>query len=185
MEDVRDSAVDKIKEKLSTMNTALNKISYLEIVLKEKNFSLEAKRFILSELSDLYCDLKMYSKAAKAMHNKANIEITKKDKINSYLEAAEMYARLGDVDNSEQMFLIATREATEDQKVGIFLAKKNIYTQFANQLEKLGKRVAAIKFYEHLLKMDIDPVEKTKIKTKLKKYYTALGMFREAKLIDL
>ncbi len=184
MENIIDDSINKIKSKLSTMNTELNKISYLENVIKEKNYTLDVKRFIFSELAKYYELLKMYRKAAKIMNNKANIEITKKDKIDSYLTSAELYSKLGDVDEAEQMFLLAIREASSEQKPAVMLAKKNIYQKFASLLEKNGKKASAIKFYEHLIKMDIDLIERDQIKSKLKNYYNSLGMFREAKLLE-
>ena len=55
--------LDKLKE----MNTALNKINYLESALKEAGFSFEVKRFLWKELSDLYAERKMFERAARAM----------------------------------------------------------------------------------------------------------------------
>lgn len=184
MEKIRNDSIDEIRFKLTQMNTAFNKISYLEKVLKEQNFSIETKRFIYSEIANYYSEMKMYQKAARAINCKASIEISKKDKVNSFITAAEYYARLCDIENSESMFLCANREATPDLKVGIILAKKNIYTQFAEQLDKQGKRRTALKFYEQLYKMDIDPSEKLVIRDKLKKYYDSLGMFRESKMLN-
>ena len=165
------------------MNTSLNKISFLEDTLKEKSYSFETKRFILTELIELYKNLKMFQKAARMTNNKATIEITKRNKVNTYLDAAELYSKLGDIENAELRFSNASRDATPDLKVGVILAKKNIYTQFANQLEKAGRKASAVKFYEYLIRMNIDDDEKNEIKERLKKHYNALGMFREAKLL--
>lgn len=183
MENIKNDVIEDIKEKLPKMNTSLNKVSFLENTLREKSYSFETKRFILTELIELYKSMKMYQKAAKMTSNKATIEITKRNKVNTYLDAAELYSKLGDIENAELMFSNASREATPDLKVGVILAKKNIYTQFADQSEKAGRKASAVKFYEHLIRMDIDEGEKNEMKEKLKKYYNALGMFREAKLL--
>jgi len=63
------------------------------------------------------------------------------------------------------------------------LARKNIYLVLAEGLEAEGKRAGAVKFYEKLIKMNLDDIEKGKIKVKLLGMYNALGLFREAKLL--
>ncbi len=184
MENVKDHTIEKIKSKLIEMNTDLNKISYLENVIKEKNFTLEVKRFILGYLSKLYENRKMYRKAAKAIINKATIEISMKDKIESFLSAAELYAKLGDVDEAEHMFNMASRNVDDIQKARIDLAKKNIYSVFAEELDRQGKKSSAIKFYEKLIRMSLDPLERSDIKGKLKSRYQSLGLFREINYLE-
>jgi len=183
MEDVKDHTVEQIENKLKEMNTGLNKISYLEKIIREKSFTLEVKRYILGQLTKFYEEQKMYMKAARAMINKAGIEILAKDKIDSYLFAAELYAKLGDVDEADQIFNVALRNTSPSQRTQIMLAKKNIFLQFANQLDKQGKKASAIKFFEKLIKMELDPIEKEDIKSRLKARYTSLGLFREAKFL--
>jgi hypothetical protein len=80
--------------------------------------------------------------------------------------------------------MLAGRETTPEQRAKIILAKKNIFMKFAQELEKSGRKTACLKFYEHLVKMDIDNIEKEQIKSKLRIFYSALGMFREAKLLE-
>ncbi len=184
MEDVKDHTIDDIEKKMKEMNTNLNKISYLERIIKEKSFTLEVKRYILGQLSEFYEEQRMYMKAARAMTNKAGIEILTKDKIESYLSAAELYAKLGNVDEADQMFNVALRNTNQSQRTQIMLAKKNIFSEFANKLDKQGKKASAIKFYEKLIKMDLDLTEREDIKSKLKSRYTSLGLFREAKLLE-
>ncbi len=176
--------MEEIQEKLAEMQTVLNKISYLESALRETGFSFEIKRFLWGELAELYSERKMYERAARAMANKASVEVTFREKVDSYVTAAELYARLGKVDDSDEMFLRASRDATNEQKSKIRLARKNIFMVFAKELEDKGKRASAVKFYEKLIKMNLDESEKSKIKEKLLSTYKALGMFREAKLAE-
>jgi len=110
---VRERDIDDIKEKLATMNTALNKISYLESALKETGFDFEIKRFLWKQIAELYSERKMYDRAARAMANKAALEVTFSSKIESYLAAAELYAKTGRVDDADQMFILATRDADD------------------------------------------------------------------------
>jgi len=181
---IREKTIQEIQSKIAQMNTDLNKLSYLEIALKEQAFSYEIKRYLWGQTSELYKERKMFEKAAKAMANKAATEITIKERIESYLSAAELYAKCGKVEQSEDMFIKAAREANVEQVERIKLAKKNIYIVFAKELEKNNKKASAVKFYEKLIKMRIDPIEKTLIKEKLQTTYKALGMFREAKLLE-
>jgi tetratricopeptide (TPR) repeat protein len=181
---VRERTLEEIEEKLSEMNTALNKISYLESALKEQGFSFEIKRFLWKELASLYEDRKMYERAARAMANKAGMEVTFREKINSYLSAAELFAKIGKVDDADEMFVRATRDANVEQKARVKLARKNIYLVLSKELEGKGKRASAVKFYEKLIKMNLEEVEKSEIKEKLLSIYKALGMFREARLLE-
>jgi len=181
---VRERDIDDIKEKLATMNTALNKISYLESALKETGFDFEIKRFLWKQIAELYSERKMYDRAARAMANKAALEVTFSSKIESYLAAAELYAKTGRVDDADQMFILATRDADDRQKIKIKLARKNIFLTIAKELEGKGKKASAAKFYEKLIKMNLEEIEKNEIKGKLIRTYKALGMFREARLLE-
>ncbi len=181
---VREKTIEEIRDKLNEMDTELNKINYLESAIRESGFGYEIKRFLWGELSKHYESRAMYEKAATAMSNKAAVEITFREKINSYITAAELYSKASRVDDAENMFVRASRDASEEQKNAIRLARKNIYLQFAKNLEEKGKRATATKFYEKLIKMNLEESEKLEIKEKLKKTYTALGLFREARLLE-
>ena len=181
---VRERTIEEIEEKLLEMNTDLNKISYLESALKATGFSFEIKRFLWRELSKLYEGRAMFDRAAKAMANKAAVEPMAKDRIDSYITSAELYARVGKVDEADDMFLRASRDGNDDQRRAIKLARKNVYTVSAQELERKGKKASAVKFYEKLIKMNLEDVEKLSIKHKLLDTYRALGKFREAKLLE-
>lgn len=181
---VREETIEEIEKKLEEMSTTLNKINYLESVLKVTSFSFEIKRFLWSKLSGLYEERKMFDRAAKAMANKAGIEVSFRDKIDSYITAAELFSRVGKVDDAEDMFVRAGRDANSEQKMKVKLARKNVYLISAHELERKGKRASAAKFYERLIKMNLEDVEKVEIKEKLLSTYKALGMFREAKLLE-
>ena len=59
-----------------------------------------------------------------------------------------------------------------------------MYLISAQELERKGKKASAVKFYEKLIKMNLDDIEKLEIKHKLLDTYTALGKFREARLLE-
>ena len=107
---VRERTIEEIEGKLAGMNTALNKIGYLESALKEVGFSFEIKRFLWTKLAGFYEERKMFDRAAKAMANKAGVEVMFKEKIDSFISAAELYARVGTVDDADDMFLRAIRD---------------------------------------------------------------------------
>jgi tetratricopeptide (TPR) repeat protein len=180
---VRESTIEEIKAKLSGMNTALNKIMYLESALAISGFSYDIKRFLWAELAELYEERKMFDKAGKAMSNKAGVEVVIRDKMNSYIVAADLFSRAGRVDDADSMFVRALRDVDAESKLKIKLARKNIYSVAAEDLEKKGKKASAVKFYEKLIKMKINEDEKSAIRAKLISTYNALGMFREAKLL--
>lgn len=181
---VRERTIEEIEKKLGSMNTALNKISYLESALKEAGFSFEIKRFLWGKLSELYAERKMFERAAKASANKAAVEISSLEKVDSYIMAAEFYSKVGKVEDAEDMFVRASRDGDSSLRQRVKLARKNIYFTSAKELDSLGKKGSAVKFYERLIKMDLEEIEKNEIRDRLVDIYNALGMFREARLIE-
>ena len=180
---VLEKTIEEMQVKLGTMNTELNKIAYLESALKVHS-GLEIKRFIWASLVELYDERKMYEKAGKAMSAKAGIDITFREKIESYLRAGEMYAKAGRIEDADHMFVRAMRNANASQKQRIRLAMKNIYLTNAKELEQNGKTASSVRFYEKLMELGLDDLEKKEVKVKLVKIYKTLGKFREAELIE-
>ena len=180
---IRERTIGGISSRLDEMQTPLNKIAYLESALKESGFTFEIKRFILLKLVGLYEMRGMFEKAGKAMSNKAGMDITFPDKIESYLRAAELFSKVGRVDEADEMFIRALRDGNDVQRQKIKLARKNIFKVNADELERKGKRVGAAKFYEKLVKMNLDDIEMGEIKTKLIDTYRAMGRFRDAELV--
>ena len=82
------------------------------------------------------------------------------------------------------MFSRASREGNSEQQGKINLAKKNIYFTIASDLEKKGRMSNGTKFYEHLLTLKIDDLEKSMIKKKLVEYYKRMGRFNEMRMIE-
>tara|TARA_Y100000310_G_scaffold75804_1_gene72197 strand:+ start:11484 stop:12047 length:564 start_codon:yes stop_codon:yes gene_type:complete len=181
---VRETNLEEIQARLKEMNTDLNQVNYLEAALSSGGFSLEIKRYLYGELSKLLEGRKMLERAAKAISNKAGIEPMKKDKIEGYLKAAELYSQIGKVEEADDMFRRATRDTTPSDHARVVLARKNIYMKFAKELESKQKRASAIKFYERLFKMSLDDSEKASVKESLLSLYKALGLFSEAKMIE-
>jgi len=184
MVQVKEHLFQDVKSKFETLNTDLTKMEYLESVLKTSDVNMDVKKFALTMLSELYEKRMMFDKAAKAMFGKAGYDLTFKDKVETYLKAAEYYAKAANVLGAEDMFSRASREANSEQQTKIQLARKNIYLSIANDLEKRGRMTNATKFYEHLLTLKIDDLEKNLIKKKLSDYYKRMGKFNEARVVE-
>tara|TARA_Y100000310_G_C20539352_1_gene742448 strand:+ start:544 stop:1104 length:561 start_codon:yes stop_codon:yes gene_type:complete len=184
MVQIREKTIEEIEDKLLEMTTSLNKINYLEFALKESGFSFEIKRFLWGKLSGFLEERGMYERAAKALSNKASSEVSFKERIDNYLYAAELYSKAGKLDDADEMFVRAIRDGNSEQKLKIKLARKNIYLSSAKVLEEKGKRASAVKFYEKVIKMNLEDIEKKEIKGKLITTYKSLGLFREAKLLE-
>jgi len=181
---IREHTIEQMQSRLDSMNTALNKINYLESALGTTGFSFEIKRFIWDKLTELYTERKMFERAARSMANKAGVEVSSKEKIDSYVTAAELYSKAGKVEDADSMFMKAIKDVTPENKAKVVLARKNIYLTLAQELENKGRKASTIKFYEKLIKMNLEEFEKNEIKTKLINIYKALGMFRESKLLE-
>ncbi len=182
MVNVTETNLEQIKDKLSGMRTNLNKADYLESAFK-KDFSIEIKRFILETLAIMYEQDRMYAKAAKAMSAKARFEVVFKDKIEAYIKAADLYCKVGSIEDAEEMFNRAAREANEAQRKEIIKRRKEMYFRSAESLERAGKRSHSMKFYEKLIKIKLEDSEKTTVKEKLAKTYKLLGRFKDAEMI--
>ena len=180
---VRERSIEGMREKLSSMATALNKIVYLESALKAVGGDFDIKRFIWRELAGLYGERKMFERAARAFGTLGDMEPMFRERMDSYVMAAEMFCKVGKVAEADDMFIRAARDIDEVNKRKVALARKNVYFGFARELESKGKRASAVKFYEKLIKMRLEDVERADVVDKLKESYKALGMFREARLL--
>ncbi|MEM4719688.1 MAG: hypothetical protein QXG18_02395 [Candidatus Pacearchaeota archaeon] len=182
MINVKEKNLEEIQEKLKNIKTNLNKAEYLESALK-KNISLELNRFILKSLTQIYEEEKLYEKAAKAYSQKSRFDHTFKEKISDLLKAADNFCKALKIEEAEQMYLSAYREANEKEKKEILEIRKNNYFKYGQMFEDLKKKSSAVKFYEKLFSMQLENNEKEKVREKLIKIYVALGKLKEAKEI--
>jgi len=181
---IKERNVTEIDAKLNSIGSYLIKIEYLETALKN-NFTSDIKKFILEKLTALYEENKMFGKAGKLFCDRAMMETGIKGKVDNFLKAAECYSKAGNIENAEQMFIRALRDANSEQQKGIRLATKNIYMASAKELEKRGLRNLSMKMYEKLITLpSLNDIEKNEIKEKLRSTYKALGKFSELKLLE-
>jgi tetratricopeptide (TPR) repeat protein len=184
MVNVKERLFQDVKAKFESLNTDLTKMEYLESVLKTSDVNMDVKKFALGILADLYDKKLMFDKAARAMAGKAGYDITFREKIDSYLKAGEYHAKAGNILAADDAFARASREGNAEQQAKVALARKNIYFAVANDLEKRMRMANAVKFYEHLLELKLDDIEKAMIKKKLIEYYKRVGRFNDAKMVE-
>ncbi len=181
---VKERTFDEVRTKVDSLRTDLTKMEYLESVSKMPDMPIDVKKFLFSNLVELYERKLMFDKAAKAMFLKAGYDVTYREKVESYLRSAEYYAKGNNLISAEDMFLRALREGNSEQRAKVELTRKNIYLSLAADLERKGRAVYAAKFYEHLLTLKLDDLEKESVKAKLKIYYTRFGKFNELKMLE-
>lgn len=184
MVQVKERNFQDVKSKFDTLATDLNKMEYLESAIKMSDCTIDVKKFAFTNLAELYLRRMMYDKAAKAMYAKAGYETTYREKIDSYLKAGEYNAKAGNIIGADDMFLRAVREGNSEQQPKILLARKNIYMAVAAEQEKKARMSHAVKFYEHLLTMKLDDLEKSLVKKKLIDHYKRVGRFNDAKAVE-
>ena len=179
--------LEKTKEefttKLKTMNTPLIKINYIEDALKG-NIAIAARAHLGDLLTELYIDMKMYDKAARAISNKASVATTFKEKAELYIRAGELMARAQRLEDAEGMFVKALREATEPQQAIIKKMMKNALLKVANELYVGGRKSGSIKFYERIIKLPLDGAEKSEVKAKLMAMYKNMNRYSDMKILE-
>lgn len=181
---IKEVGYQEVKARVDSLSTDLIKMEYLESVLKVSDIFMDVRKFAYTMLAELYEKRLMPDKAAKIMSTKANYDMTFREKIESYLRAAELYAKSGNILLADDMFVRASREGNAEQQAKIALARKNIFLTVANDFEKKSRMAHAVKFYEHLLIFKLDDLEKSLIKKKLLDYYKKVGRFNEARIIE-
>jgi tetratricopeptide (TPR) repeat protein len=183
MINIKEKSLEEVQEKLREIKTNLNKAEYLESALK-KNISLETNRFILKILCEIYEQEKLFERAGRSYSQKARFDHTFKEKIEDFLKAGENFCKAGKIEEAEQMFLAAYREANELERKEIIKKRKESYLKYGDYFEKTNRKSLAVNFYEKVLNMKLNEDEKKFIKEKIKEIYLKLGRFKEAKEIE-
>lgn len=169
--------------KLKTMNTPLIKINYIEDALKG-TIDIAARAYLGDLLTELYIEMKMYDKAAKAISNKASVATTFKEKMELYTRAGELMARGQRMEDSEAIYARAMREATEPQQAQIKKMMKAAWAKVADEMWNGGRKSGAMKFYEKIIKMPLDADEKALVKERLMEIYRNMGRYSEMKILQ-
>ncbi len=166
-----------IEEKIAAMGDYV-KISYLSNSLK-KSLDFDTRKFVLTTLSRLYEDRKMLNEAGKMLSFSADINTTFNGKITDFLKSTELFIKGGSYDEADMSFKKALAVANTSQKTELKKRVKDMYQVQAKEYLARDKRKNAVKAYEKLLSLDLDPQEKDAIKAKLVVLYESLGKVRE------
>src|SRR3989344_1600558 len=174
---IEDISRKAVEEKISTMGDYV-KIGYLSNCLK-KSLDFDTRKFVLTTLSKLYEDRKMFNAAGKMLSFAADINTTFNGKISDFLNSTELFIKVGSYDEADLAFKKATSIANISQKTELKKRVKEIYQIQAKEHLKKDRRKNAAEVYERLLTVDLDPQEKDEIKAKLIVLYESLGKIRE------
>ena len=167
---VKERTLREVEEKVKSMTSDLSKISYMESALKE-NLTFDVKRFLYSKLAEIFSLRKMFDRAALAVANKIAITTTFREKIETYVQAGELFAKAGRVVDSEHMFAKAIGEGNTTEKQITRKKMKDVFLREAQELENAGKRASSVIFYERLLGMGLDEKDRQDIKQKILPVY--------------
>jgi len=180
---VKEKTLKEFEEKIKSMTNDLSRISYMDSALKE-NVTFDVKRFLYTKLAEVFSSRKMFDRAALAVANKIAITTTFREKIETYLQAGELFTKAGRVIDAEHMFNKAMGEANTTEKQMIKNKMKEVFLREAQELDRLGKKASSVVFYEQLLRGSLDPKERQDINQKLLPVYKALGKISEARALE-
>jgi len=169
---VKEITKKEIEDRFLEMSDYM-KIEYLSSCLKNQ-IDFDTRKFVLVKLSGLYETKGMFLDAAKAMKSAAEINTTKRGKVNDFVKAAELFVRGGDFDMvdivvKKSFALTEWAEAWEvEEKI------KSFYRIQGKVSTERNKRKQAIGIYEKLLGMSKDE-EKEWVEGKLLELYEGVG----------
>ncbi len=174
---IKEGNRKEIEAKLATMGDYV-KIDYLSRCLQQ-NADFDSRKFILLTLSKLYESKGLYAESGKLMRAAADINTTFQGKIADFLKSAELYSRAGVFDEADVSINKALASANTSQKPLIRKQQKEYYMTQAKVLMQKDKRTSAMKAYEKILSLDLNPIEKTDVQNVLIGLYEKLGKVRE------
>jgi len=180
---ILEKSKEEFANKLKTMNTPLIKINYIEDALRG-TIDIAARAYLGDILTELYVEMKMFDKAARALSNKASVSTTFKDKMELYCRAGDLMAHAQRLEEAEGLYVKAMREVTEPMQLVIKKRMKDAFLKVANEMWVGGRKSGAIKFYEKLIKMPLDANEKAGVKDKMMEMYKNMGRFSEMKILQ-
>lgn len=176
---VQETTKEDIEEKSKKMSDFL-KMEYFESCLKQNHeASFEIRKYVNTQLANLYEKRSMFLEAAKNMNSLADIATTFNEKRLAFIRAIELYIKAGTYDRADDTFKKAMACANVVEKEDIKQQVKIWYKQQAESFEKLQKNGNALKAYEKLYTLDLVEAEKQETKQKLLALYNRLGKIRE------
>ncbi len=176
---VKETTKEEIEAKASKMSDFL-KMEYFESSLKQhRETSFEIKKYVSTQLANLYEKRSMFSEAAKNMNAIADISSTFNEKRIAFIRVIDLYIKAGTYDRADDAFKKAMACANTLEKEEIKSQTKEWYKIQAQNHEKAQKNGNALKAYEKLYSLDLNDSEKQATKQKLLLLYNRLGKIRE------
>jgi tetratricopeptide (TPR) repeat protein len=182
---VKEKTLEEVRKKTESQTSDFNQISYLENVVNQQQLTFDIKKWGYTQLSELYEKKRYYDKAARALLNRTTIEITYRERIATFLRAAELFVKGARMEDAIQTFMKAFAEGNSQEKMMIKQKMMDSIRACAEEAEKSGKRNAVIPYYQKLLELPIGEKERQQVKDKLASLYKSLGKFAEAKSLEL
>jgi tetratricopeptide (TPR) repeat protein len=170
----------EVEAKLSTVGDYV-KMDFLQQCLK-KQIDFDTRKFVLTKLASIYEDRKMFLEAARLWRASADINTTYEGKKNDFIKSTELYINGGNYVEADVSFQKALACVTEKNRPPLRAKIKEHYKIKAREMISRDKRKNAMEIYEHLngmVGMDLDPVEKKELQSKLLDLYNKLGKIRE------
>lgn len=176
---VKETTKEEIEAKASTMSDFL-KMEYFESCLKQhRETSFEIKKYVSTQLANLYEKRSMYIEAAKNMNAIADIASTFNEKRIAFVRVVELCIKAGAYDRADDAFKKAMACANTVEKQEIKSQVKAWYKIQAQSHEKAQKNGNALKAYEKFNSLELDDKEKQEVKQKLLFLYNKLGKIRD------
>jgi tetratricopeptide (TPR) repeat protein len=154
------------------------KMDYLNLCLNV-DLDIDARRFVLLKLSELYEKKSMFLEAGKMLQNAAPINPSASKKINDYLGAAGFFVKAGNFDGADSAFGKALVFGGPSQNEEIKKKRNELYRLQLDMLLIKDKRQNALTVCEKILKFELPEAEKKIIQGKLLDLYDKLGKIRE------
>ena len=173
---IKESSRIEVENKAKDMSDFL-KMEYLETCLKQIR-GVDVKKFCHSELTKLYETKNMFLEAARHMRSLADLSITFKEKIQTYMREIESWIKAGRYEEAEKPMREVLSIANSVEKEEIKKAMKEFYQKQAIAYEKSLKNASALKLYEKLFEIS-NEAERLQLKEKLLFLYDKLGKIKE------
>jgi tetratricopeptide (TPR) repeat protein len=182
--EAKETKKEEIEAKVKVIGGDMLKLEYLENCLK-KPLTFDVRKYVYMELAKLYEARLMFNEAARNISGAAEISITFKDKMQLYMQTANLLIRHGSYDVADKAFEKALVCANMREKNELKKKFKEMYMQRAKEFEDANKFNNAIRIYEKLPVFGfVNEEEKRQINTRLIGLYNKVGKIQEAMKLE-
>ncbi|MEK6848038.1 MAG: hypothetical protein AABX65_00205 [Nanoarchaeota archaeon] len=171
-----------IEEKIANAGDYV-KIDHLTRFLQEP-LEQDVRRFALLTLAGLYSSKLMFPEAGKLMRLAGDLQVTFKEKIDSYVKSGELFMKANLFSESDNSFVKALECGNNKEKEEIKNIRKTLYFSLAKEYLSRNKRGNASQVYEKILTLDLSPEELIEAKKTLLVLYEQLGKIREFSMLQ-